>query len=241
MKKTGLIALAIVLALGVMGAALAQWNETLTIDGTVNTGELDVQFSAQKSNDDGDQLDPSVCGTWTGTTDPNNTTNWTWTGTRYAYDVGSTTCELTQVGSTDPNDGGMNTMTITVDNAYPCYYGNVAFTIDNIGTIPVHIESIKLISISKNGDPYTLIVPRDLVVCHTWYIDYEAPRVEETPSAGNDDFSIHLSGELAVCETIEVSGAMFGDICIHVEDGAEEETTYDFTIEIVVTQFNAAP
>jgi len=143
------------------------------------------------------------------------------------------------VGSTDPNDGGNNTMTITVDNAYPCYYGNVAFTIDNIGTIPVHIESIKLISISKDSTPYILIVPRDLVVCHTWYIDYEAPRVDEIPSPG-DDFSIHLSGELAVCETIPVDGAMFGDICIHVEDGAEEETTYDFTIEIVVTQFNSS-
>jgi len=238
MKKIGLISLAVVLALGAMGAALAQWNETLTVNGTVDTGELDVEFSAQKSNDDGDQNDPCECGAWTEHTNAHDSSGWTWTGTRYLYNAGSTTCALTKEGSTDPHDDGMNTMTITVDNAYPCYYGNVAFTIDNIGTIPVHIESIKLISLSKDSTPYILVTPRDLVVCDTWYIDYDAPRVEITPSAG-DDFSIHLSGELAVCQTIPVNGAMFGDICIHVEDGAEESTTYDFTIEIVVTQFNA--
>jgi len=238
MKKIGLICLAVVLALGVMGAALAQWNETLEIEGTVNTGELDVQFSAQKSNDDGDQKDPSECGSWTGTTDPNNTANWTWGGSRYAYDVGSTTCALSKVDTGDATDDGNNVMTITILNAYPCYYGNVAFTIDNIGSIPVHIESIKLIEISKGGNIYTLATPRDLVVCQTWYIDYDAPRVETSPSAG-DDFSIHLSGDLEVCKTIAVEGAMFGDICVHVEDGAEESTTYDFSIEIVVTQFNA--
>ena len=240
MKKIGLICLAVVLALGVMGAALAQWNETLTIEGTVETGELDVQFSAQKSNDDGDQNDPCECGAWTNYTEPDDSANWTWTGTRYEYDVGSTTCVLSEVDTGDTTDDGDNTMTITILNAYPCYYGNVAFTIDNIGSIPVHIESIQLIELSKDGTPYTLIVPRDLVVCDTWYIDVDAPRVEITPSPG-DDFSIHLSGELAVCQTIEVDGAMFGDICIHVENGAEESTTYDFTILIVVTQFNAAP
>jgi len=244
MKKTGLIALAVVLALGAMGVGLAFWNETLTITGTVATGELDVQFSAQKSNDDGSQLDPSEGGSWTGTTDPNNTADWTWTGTRYLYNVGSTTCELTRVGGVadgEVGDNGMNTMTITIDNAYPCYYGNVAFTIDNIGSIPVHIESIKLVEISKDGQTYTLTVPRDLVVCQTWYIDWgPPPSVDNTLDPG-DDFSIHLSGDLEVCKTIEVGGAMFGDICVHVEEGAEESTTYDFSIEIVVTQFNATP
>lgn len=46
MKKLGLIALALVLALGAMGGALAYWNEELTITGDVNTGSLDVGLKA---------------------------------------------------------------------------------------------------------------------------------------------------------------------------------------------------
>jgi predicted ribosomally synthesized peptide with SipW-like signal peptide len=237
-KKIGLICLAVVLALGAMGGALAYWNETLTVTGSVATGQLDVQFSDQKSNDDGTLADPSQMGAWT-IPDPKVPANWNWVGTRYEYNVGKTTCELivdSKAGS--PEEGDKQTLKITVDNAYPCYYGNVAFTIDNIGTIPAHVKSIKLISLSKGAATYTLATPRDLVVCHTWYIDYDAPRVEETPSAG-DDFSIHLSGDLEVSKIIAVDGALPGDICVHVEEGAAEVTTYDFTILIVVEQFNA--
>ena len=234
MKKIGLICLAVVLGLGAMGGALAYWNETLTVSGSVATGELDVQFSEQWSNDDGTQLDPKVMGSWNFLAIPPE-----WTGDRYLYDVGKTTCLLVPDAS-GPEMGDNQTMVITVDNAYPCYYGNVAFTIDNIGTIPAHVKSIKLISISKGAATYTLATPRDLTPCVTWYIDYEVPRVETTSSPG-DDFSIHLSGPLAVCETIAVGGALPGDICIHVEEGAAEKTKYDFTIEIVVEQFNATP
>jgi len=235
MKKTGLIALALVLALGAMGVGLAYWNETLTISGTVATGELDVEFSHQKSNDDGDQLDPCECGEWTFTTitDP---TSWTWAEARYDYDVGSTTCELFAAAAGEPEAGDYQKMVITVDNAYPCYYGNVAFTIDNIGTIPVHIESIKLVAVSLNGtNTWSDGIP--IVACETWYIDADAGSVRAAPWA-DADFSIHLS-ELNVCQEIAVDGAIPGDICVHVLDGAAEDTTYDFSIEIVVTQFNA--
>lgn len=44
MKKVGLIALALVLALGTLGVGLAQWTETLDISGNAQTGELDVGF-----------------------------------------------------------------------------------------------------------------------------------------------------------------------------------------------------
>jgi hypothetical protein len=43
-KKVGLIALALVLALGTLGVGVAQWTETLDISGNAQTGELDVGF-----------------------------------------------------------------------------------------------------------------------------------------------------------------------------------------------------
>ena len=42
MKKIGLLALAIVLALGALGVGYAAWTDTITINGTVNTGTLDI-------------------------------------------------------------------------------------------------------------------------------------------------------------------------------------------------------
>jgi hypothetical protein len=44
MKKLGLIALTLVLALGVMGIGYAAWSQTLLINATVATGEYHVQF-----------------------------------------------------------------------------------------------------------------------------------------------------------------------------------------------------
>ena len=44
MKKFGLLLLAVVLALGALGTAYAMWSEDLFIDGTVNTGDLDIGY-----------------------------------------------------------------------------------------------------------------------------------------------------------------------------------------------------
>jgi len=42
MKKIGLLALALVLALGALGVGYAAWTDTVTIEGTVNTGTVDI-------------------------------------------------------------------------------------------------------------------------------------------------------------------------------------------------------
>jgi predicted ribosomally synthesized peptide with SipW-like signal peptide len=44
MKKMGFIILAVVLALGALGAGYAAWSQTLTINGSVSTGTYDVVF-----------------------------------------------------------------------------------------------------------------------------------------------------------------------------------------------------
>ncbi len=52
----GLLTIAVVLALALMGVVYALWSETLEIDGTVNTGEVDVAF--QNASDDDNGIDP---------------------------------------------------------------------------------------------------------------------------------------------------------------------------------------
>ena len=44
MKKFGLVLLAVVLALGVLGVGYAMWYEDLFIEGTVYTGDLDIGY-----------------------------------------------------------------------------------------------------------------------------------------------------------------------------------------------------
>jgi predicted ribosomally synthesized peptide with SipW-like signal peptide len=46
MKKSRLLALTLVVAIALMGAGYAYWTQTLTIENTVTTGELDVVFDA---------------------------------------------------------------------------------------------------------------------------------------------------------------------------------------------------
>lgn len=51
MKRIGLICLALVLALGTLGAAYAAWIDTVTISGTVQTGSLDLVVTRTNGDD----------------------------------------------------------------------------------------------------------------------------------------------------------------------------------------------
>ena len=55
-KRMGLLFLALVIALGGIGVGYAMWDKTLYIDGTVNTGEVNAEFTAASGNDTG--IDP---------------------------------------------------------------------------------------------------------------------------------------------------------------------------------------
>ena len=45
MKKIGILCLALVIALGTMGVGYALWYEDLFVEGTVNTGDFDLQWT----------------------------------------------------------------------------------------------------------------------------------------------------------------------------------------------------
>ena len=247
MKKIGLLVMALVLSMGMLGVGYAMWSETLIITGTVTTGEVDVDFS-QYSNDSGTHegyaggnvtagsLDPKEPGTW----DPETLT---WSENRELKNIASTNCNL----------GTENTLTITVDNGYPCYFGSVLFDIDNIGSIPVKVLSVKLISVSENLTDITLTTPLTLVPCTWYYVDVDNPdganmviRTDsDAPPTGSsvgsgEDFAFHLS-EYAFpydLNQIDPGQVGYGDITVHVEQDAEMLTIYDFTIEVEVCNWN---
>jgi len=236
-KKIGLICLALILALGALGIGYAMWEETLTIDGVVYTGNVDVEFS-QYSNDPpphgtcaggiyADPLDPKVCGSWT-IPGVNGLEPWEyWSGDRWDKNVASTNCTL-----------DVNSLSIEIDNGYPSYWGSVLFDIDNVGTIPVAVISCNLTDVSG----YTIPGGMELDAGERYYVDVDTatPTVHTGTVAAGDDFSFMIDEYNDDFTQIDPGDVGYGWICIHVEqDAAQNNTTdYTFTIEIVVCNWN---
>jgi len=222
----------VMMALMVTGISYGMWSKTLYINGTVETGKVDAELHAIESNDDGfgavtETEDPSECGTWTW---KGWDTKWEWSGSRYNKNVGECTISA---------EGGVQELTVTLTNAYPYYCPSVAYVIKNTGSIPVKIESIKLIKVSKNGAEWT--VDFELTACEWCCIDFDGtPHIDTSPDP-TDELAIHVSN-IYVGDQIEPAGqpgdTLPGDLCILVLQAAEQNTSYDFTIKIVVAQWN---
>lgn len=60
MKKAKFVGLALLLAFALMGAAFAAWSDTLTANGTVNTGELDATISVTDTTENESSDGPDV-------------------------------------------------------------------------------------------------------------------------------------------------------------------------------------
>lgn len=197
MKKIGLICLALVLALGSLGVGYAAWTDTVTISGTVNTGEVDWEYYNIVSPGD----PPFLTCLDTGI-DPG-----------WDKDVGSTT----GVFSDSDGDGDydlLTLLTLTINNAYPCYYNHCSFWVHCNGSIPIRIVGATL---TYKGKDYSLpdgvwVTTDDEVLRFIW-----------------GDCTGH---QLHFCDSRNMS---FG---FHVLQPAEQNHTYTFTISIVAVQWN---
>jgi len=119
MRSKGLIGVlgSLILALLVLGVAYAHWSETLYITTVVNTGDFCVKFLEDycMNYDKPGENDLKYYGY------PN----------RWPFNVGETVCEVTE-----------DTVTITLNNVYPCYQTWVRFRIINCGTIPAKLKEV---------------------------------------------------------------------------------------------------
>ena len=124
--KVGVLFLALVLALGGIGAAFAAWTDTLTISGDVTTGELEWEMMGPITN-----ADPPLVGSldWNCFFDL-ETGTWEYMD----KDVASTTVVIVD----------SHTMTVTVDNAYPYYGNHIAFKFHGLGSIPLRFWKINI-------------------------------------------------------------------------------------------------
>ena len=209
MKKIGLLCLALVLALGTLGVGFALWSETLYIDGTVYTGELDWEFE---------------CGTVTVSdpcTPPTADKNCDNDFQNVRPAPGDKNVGCTDVVCVDSDgDGDVDTLQVTLNNVYPCYYVHIGYFIHNNGSIPLKFERC---IISGGGSSYAFTSLPCLVD-----LDLDGDGDLDLNLRFGDNFGVQLHP----CDSMDQS------FDLHVKQGSEQGTTYTFTIELEAVQWN---
>lgn len=115
--STGVLFLVLVGILGALAVGYGLWSKTLSIDGTVTTGDFNADWDTASTNDAGTTLDPCTPGL-----NPNDCA--------YLHKhVGS--CEVSGVGTQN--------LVVTITNAYPSYECTVTAAVTNTGTIPFNV------------------------------------------------------------------------------------------------------
>jgi len=116
-----------------MSVALAMWSETLRINVTVNTGEVDVEWSNFWDNDTVEKPEA-----------------------RPPLDVTQVYVEA-EDWDTEEDTIKLN---VTIVNAYPCYNVSIYGNVSNIGTIPVKLLSAT-IKYTINAEEQSVSLPLD--------------------------------------------------------------------------------
>jgi hypothetical protein len=259
MKKIGFVMLAMVLALGSLGIGYAMWYDEVEVDGTIYMGTVDVHFAGQVSNDPpptglatGEYLDPND-DPWPDVGDPTGAGSWdpysgVWTGDR-TKNVASIDCSFYDGAAPGPDE---ELMTITVENGYPCYYGSILFAVHNQGTTPVALKDIRLLQLSKGTqvwdiDPGADPPGWDVVPCTWYYVRFDGPTAIRTTAPVDPDdweFSFHISEyplpDYPGCdfEQIDYCESGIGDVTVHIEQSADEDEDYDFSLKFIFCNWN---
>jgi len=128
--QIGVLFMALVIGLAAIGVGYGLWSQTLTLEGIVNTGEMDIAWSLKEVDQlfDFNDICPNGGGYSIGQDcDGDGELNDDW---EYEEkDVAECTVEII-----DPY-----TMEVTIDNGYPSFNCFILYDVHNTGTIPVKI------------------------------------------------------------------------------------------------------
>lgn len=226
MKKIGLLVLALVLALGSLGVAYARWSDTVSITGTVTAGKVCVEWDDAYSTDRCPYGNPWYVGPGNGDANVDvaaitgNEDGWPNEGIydfdTYFTDKNAACTQVTEIGD--------HQLLITVNNAYPLYFGDVEVEYCNCGTIPVKIQSIEIEALN-----FTL-------ADQPWADD-------ANPGNGGEIYVTVVPLDAAIGDQLEVGDCTAHSFKFIVQQSAEQnrgqnDDPYQFTVTWTVVQWN---
>ena len=209
MKEKALTLLTcIIIAMSISGFAYSQWNDTIVVSCTMEFGDRNMGF-----------VEPLTCTEYH--TDP--ATGELVLGEYLGKDVGKPECYYNDhVTDTETLKEGYKTLIITINNAYPSYEVHCNFTLENLGTLKLHINGTEISDpngvltwdtnqkalVDDGGKPIlNITITPDLVCKYLWAKDDPLTPVTEP---------VKLQAEIAV----------------HITQNAQECQTYSFQVKI---------
>jgi len=195
MKKIGLLALALVLALGALGVGYAAWTDTVTITGTVNTGTLDIVIEEVSSTlvykvvgEEPDEM--VIVHQRKNMRDLGGGIGWS------VINVPPIPADGELIASaiaTSPSD---DHITVTIDNAFPLDDGELRadFILHYNGTIPCKVQVSDLGFTDTDGDEHS--IDSDVVISY-----YEW---DEKTGQGNEISEWFVGEQLHQCRYVLV-------------------------------------
>jgi hypothetical protein len=216
----GVVSLAVVMMLAMLGVGYTLWAKSLYIQGTVNTGTVNAEFVDAFTDDDNvvDNPDkdsgdigrcplplvdggpsPTSCDPADSGRDPKP---------RYEKDVAVCRAAI------DPDDN--QSAEVTLINAYPSYYCTAWFDIHNSGTIPVKVRAVMIDGMAVEP-------------CQTNAFDLD--------DDGLADVEIHVT-DIELCQQIEPSEVIQLDLDIHVLQEAPQGESLEFEAAVELGQYN---
>ncbi len=218
MKKIGLLCLALVLALGTLGVGYAAWTDSIAIDGTVNTGDVDINVERVSSTWVYKNLDTHEVVVLHG-----------WTDDQPAPPANS---EL--IASSVAVITGDDSVTVTYEDMFPCVDFKVNFLLHYDGSIPAKIQDGDLPPTFIGADEaffnalcWSLpVADPEASYCYgeMWVSDEFGNKGDNIPAL--DGYQLHN------CDYILVV------ITLHLGQGAPMNANASFTHEFKVIQWN---
>ncbi|MCT4607112.1 MAG: SipW-dependent-type signal peptide-containing protein [Marinisporobacter sp.] len=164
MKKTKFLALVLAVAVMMMGAGYAAWNETVTINNTVETGEVDVALlkdgsKTEVKNEDNCDIEHAGTGVMVENNDKTSTEN---------------------------------KATVKLTNLYPGAVVDVTIPVKNNGSIPVKLDSkgieadttaYKWLSVTHNAPEKLKVGQQGNITFTVTVLDKEGTNVPEKETA----------------------------------------------------------
>jgi hypothetical protein len=149
MRRIGLLCLTLVIALGTLGVGWAHWTDTITVEGTVCTGEVCFSFQPFTYYEGGGCPDFQWCDGWIYDGDTVSCPAGYHFGSIQPVPEGKCVAYVTfrpldaDGNEIDPVTAGsiIKTLEVTIHNAYPHFVADVTFHVCNCGTIPIIIQA----------------------------------------------------------------------------------------------------